>query len=424
MATTVRQGLGTCDDDATMERHAQLMVEALSARRKRKFKNGFVPAAAAAVLVIGLVGVWMAGSNNEQLIFHVNGTAKAGEAGDWISANAFDAAVIRFDQGSEIHLQRESAVRVVEHSKEAVNIELARGSLTADIHGNGKTQWKISVGPYQVVVLGTVFSVDWNEKQNEVSVQVTRGLVFVQGGHLSSHGIHVPKGNIVVVNGDRGTVSLGKLTRSKVDNVPVATSAGEDGMKKSDVSAVFTESSQLLASDDSHSGGSIELDKSNEKVVRDENWSWKKYYHEENFEVAMQMAKKRGIDKIRVSASLSELWALAEITRHLGDYAIQNQVLTSIRKRFPTSPKAKVAAYLIGQSMMAEAPLNLQAARWFETYLSESASGSMEQEAYNRLMILYDRTGKRVEARHAAERYIQKYPSGLYNSRARQLLEK
>lgn len=131
-----------------------------------------------------------------------------------------------------------------------------------------------------------------------------------------------------------------------------------------------------------------------------------------------------GFDEECERASSADLLVLADaaLFSHRSDRALQ--ALMSVRKRFPGSSAAAVAAFKLGVIAFDHHGSYAEAQRWFETYLQERPGGSFAREARGRLMEVDVRSGHVEAARVRAREYLARYPSGPHARVARELLSR
>jgi TolA-binding protein len=107
---------------------------------------------------------------------------------------------------------------------------------------------------------------------------------------------------------------------------------------------------------------------------------------------------------------------LADTARLSGSSGRARQALLALRQRFPGTPAASKAAFLLGR--LDGSP------RWFAAYLQEQPSGAYAPEAAGRLVVAYRDTGDLNRARTAARQYLARYPQGAYAELARSLVDR
>ena len=96
------------------------------------------------------------------------------------------------------------------------------------------------------------------------------------------------------------------------------------------------------------------------------------------------------------------------------------RVYEALRRRFPGSEGAALAAFHLGQVASDQGGTALDARRAFNAYLAERPEGPLAQEAMGRLLEL-ERELDRAAAARLATRYLQRFPDGPHSALARSL---
>jgi hypothetical protein len=94
------------------------------------------------------------------------------------------------------------------------------------------------------------------------------------------------------------------------------------------------------------------------------------------------------------------------------------------RRRFPGSPRAAEAAFLLGRLEDESAAGASRALSWYERYLKEAARGRYVSEALGRKMTDLERTSRGQEALAIASDYLRRFPTGSYAHAAAALLRR
>ncbi len=118
----------------------------------------------------------------------------------------------------------------------------------------------------------------------------------------------------------------------------------------------------------------------------------------------------------------SELLAFSDSARGAGQSERAAEFLRELRKRFPRTDEASIAAYTLGVTAFDKAGAFDQAATWFETYLRERPNGSLAAEALGRWMECESALGRTERAAGVAKRYLAAYPAGPHGDIATKLL--
>ncbi len=93
---------------------------------------------------------------------------------------------LAFDDGTRITLSKRTSGRVQAHGfRRGAHLELREGRLDLAVVHRWFGRWEVTAGPFQVLVTGTRFAVDWSPAAGRFSVAVTEGEVRVNGGPLT-----------------------------------------------------------------------------------------------------------------------------------------------------------------------------------------------------------------------------------------------
>jgi transmembrane sensor len=134
--------------------------------------------ASAAIVGLLLFGVtrWLAPKNSGQLAL-VSGSAPI------VLGAEERSEASRFEDGSQISLQKGSRLEVLRNDAGSFVTVLRRGAVTFDVQPGGKRHWVIEAGDVTVEVVGTRFRV---ARQGEVTkVTVDHGVVLVRGERVA-----------------------------------------------------------------------------------------------------------------------------------------------------------------------------------------------------------------------------------------------
>ena len=150
--------------------------------------------------------------------------------------------------------------------------------------------------------------------------------------------------------------------------------------------------------------------------------SWRELAASARYPEAYEAAQREGLDTIARQASAPDLLAIADaarLTRHARE---SDALLTAIRRRFPGTANAAVAAFMLGRSAMDGPGAYAEAATWFETSVREQPDGALAREAAGLIVEASDRAGDLPRARAAAAAYLQRYPTGPHAELAHRVL--
>jgi hypothetical protein len=424
--------------------------------RHSSFKSFVLAAAAAAVLLIAMgAAFFILPKTDNEFEFSVGNEDIKGEPGLLVHTAAKENSALAFKQGSRFVLKASSDARVASADRDKVSIELLRGVIEADVVGNGTTKWEVTAGPYRVSVLGTRFTVNFNETTRSIDVEVTRGRVLVEGPNTSDGGVEILKGDRLHVESNSSrpvekkiAADENKAPSNPPDVAPSSPVPLQDRPKsesaiasKTDIRMsesgdqkpprVFPSPLQKENSKDPPSTDGLidEPDTTDRpqdvKPAQSQNplLKWLAYYEHEEFTQAIEKALEFGIDDLIAALDSENLWKLQDAARISGRHDISFKILTEYRNRFPKNKNAKTASFLLGKIALDDKGLLKLAASWFETYLQEDPNGPLAEEAQGRLIMVNEKMGRTTEAREAARRYLDRYENGAFDQVAERVLD-
>jgi hypothetical protein len=321
-----------------------------------------------------------------------------------------EAKILGIAGGSTVAVAPDSRVDVLTASSEKVAVVLKHGSADFDVVRHANATWSIAAGPFEVRVLGTAFRVEWFPDSRRFSVAVTRGKVVVKGPLLDGEQA-VSAGVTCSVDLGTGQSRLGApLARGGVVSEPAPAGSGSAEPPPVDPAPAGLQATPVK-------GGAGNTAHSGEKAHGKGAQGWRELEREGQFDKAIEAAVRSGLDEIYDLASSEDLMSLARAARLVGRGDISTGALLSCRKRFPGTRDASMAAYLLGRN--ASPP---DAVRWFSAYLAEEPAGAWAREAMGRLVEAHFAASSKVMARDAAQKYLNRYPSGPHADFAKMVL--
>jgi transmembrane sensor len=401
------------EEDAILERQ-----DRLPAIRQRLFSSGQVPRAprresrrwilggafalaASLVLVFALQG-------SRPLTFVV-GTADArGALGAWIAAPEVGELPVRFSDGTLLLLDRGSRARVTSTDTSGANITVERGHARADFVPRQHGQWRVDVGPFQVLVTGTRFDVEWDPGQEHFALALHEGLVTVSGPVIGE-GRKVHAGETIQAFCKEKRVEISD------DAAPATTPPGAER-------AVAPGAGPVAPVPPLETGPDPVAAGEGPPSPANAHEGWRELAAAGKYRKALEAAERGGFEKECERASAEDLVALGDAARFAGQPARAVQALQALRKRFPADPRAGAAAFELGRVAFDQQGSFGEAAKWFAIYLRERPHGSLAREASGRLMESLSKAGDNTGARDAATKYLARYPSGPHSELARNLV--
>jgi hypothetical protein len=135
----------------------------------------------------------------------------------------------------------------------------------------------------------------------------------------------------------------------------------------------------------------------------------------------VERVEQRGPDRVLRETTSAGLSAIADAARFERRSALARKALLAQRQRFPSSARARDAAFLLGRLEEADGD-SKSALAWYETYSREGASGAYISEALGREMSLSQQLFGQERALPLAREYVARFPDGSYAAAARSLL--
>jgi TolA-binding protein len=131
---------------------------------------------------------------------------------------------------------------------------------------------------------------------------------------------------------------------------------------------------------------------------------------------------RAGVKQTLAHASSEDLLALADAARYRRRTGLARAALLAERGRFPGSPSALDAAFLLGRLEEARQGEIGEAVRWYDTYLAGAPTGTYASEALGRKMMATQGLHRPAAAESLAREYLRRFPAGPYAGAARELL--
>lgn len=335
-------------------------------------------ALAAGVGLLALAHDWRV-EEPPAITFTVDGApgAEAG-VGRPIAAGAAPLAV-RFSEGTALDLAAGARARVVEIDHRGARLSLERGELRARVVHRLETRWAVAAGPFDVRVTGTRFVVSWDPLAEELRLALEEGSVFVSGP-LLGEGRSVVAGEVLRANL--------REARLEVAAPAEATGAGA-GPAPGDVEAAAAGAGDGGADAeraDTDAAGAGDLEDAYELL------------------------------------SAAALTTLGDEARIAGDRARASVAYRAIWRRFPGTPDAADAAFVLGRMALDEPRGATRASRWLERSLATAPDGAFAREAAGCAIEARLHAGDAAGARRAALRYLERFGTGPHAALARRVV--
>jgi len=292
-----------------------------------------------------------------------------------------------FTEGTEFILMpgTRSRLRTVDASGARIAIEHGTASFQVTPTPAGNRRWQVDVGPFLVTVKGTVFTVSWDAATEKFELRLRHGRVTVNGP--------VSGGEIALQAGQRLLVDLHRGETVINDQTPEEWAEAAAGPAPR------------------ASAGPVR------KVDTDRQWA--QALAAGHLDRILAEAERAGLKATLERASSEDLLALADAARYRRRMDLARDTLLAQRRRFPDSPRALDAAFLLGRVEEASDSGLARALEWYDDYLKRAPKGTYASEALGRKMTLMSKLEGVSRARPVAEEYLRRFPNGTYAGPAR-----
>lgn len=313
---------------------------------------------------------------------------------------------VLFNEGSRFDLTPGARGRIRAVDRSGAHLALELGTASLHITPGAPRRWLVDVGPFLVTVKGTVFTVSWDPSNEQFELQLQRGQVVVNGP--------VSAGEIALRAGQRLAVNLA-ASETIISEDPAP---GQAGAAVSDRSP--TPTGAVIASPAPGPARASLLPAAAKPAVADHRW--REHLARGNWERILDEVGRLGVSETLNKASSEDLFALSNAARYHHEFDLARSALLAERRRFPGSPRALDALYLLGRVEESHEAGTAQAIAWYDEYLAHAPHGPLVGEALGRKMILTERLAGPERARAVADDYLRRFPKGNYAGWARELL--
>ena len=333
-----------------------------------------------------------------------------------------------FNEGSKFALTPGTRGWVRAIDKDGPRVAIERGTASCRVTPSRERRWLVEVGPFLVTVKGTVFTVSWDPLSEQFELRLKRGRVVVSGP--------VSGGDIALLAGQRLHVSLSKaetvITDENVANVEnVENVENVDGVAGDTSGALAPPPQDSPAAQPSVEREPVERERpagrsrstvlapstTTKADVRD----WSEALAGGHWDRILEDVKRAGLQATLDTASSEDLFVLATAARYRRRTEWARAALLAERRRFPDSPRALEALFLLGRVEESRERGASRAIAWYDEYLTHAPTGTFAAEALGRKLTLTSELEGPAQARTIAEDYLRRFPNGSYAGSARAL---
>jgi hypothetical protein len=344
-------------------RAADPMAERLSGRfhryaprARRSSRTWFALAAAVAVCAALAVGV----ARRPSALVVTVGSSGSAPLGAWLGAPDSGPLPLDFSDGSGFELSPRSRGRLVALELKSARVELGEGSLHVHVipgHSNG---WRIDAGPFGVRITGTRFDVSYRAAEDVFELSVDEGQVELTGC-VFGKGRKLTAGQRVRASCRTPRLDVGYRDGDALTGAPAPAPVAASAVAPVAPPPVAEETTAAVKPMTPPAAAA----------------SWLSLVRAGKSVEAYAAAQREGFGSVCQQADAESLALLAEAARHAGAPKQSEQALVTLRRRFPGSAEAGLAAFGLGRLQFDEFGAYSAAARSFRTYLKERPGGPM-----------------------------------------------
>jgi hypothetical protein len=295
---------------------------------------------------------------------------------------------IDFSDGSRMLLEPKTSASVMRLDANRTEVVLKDGKLAASVQHRDGATFTVKAGPYDVRVVGTKFTVAWDEASRALRVAVTEGHVRVSGGALGAEPVELFPGQHLERQGSVPALDVAAPRPSAVAPPPADSPVRPDrGLSPAPPARSIGQLAQAG-----------------------------------KYREALALAEQRGFERVVSELPEGELLALGNAARYAGSARRGREAMLALRSRFSGRPASELAALYLAKIAEQLDGNPKEAVRWLRVFLSESPNGNLAADARASLLSILLSSGSTEEATTVARDYLRHHPNGPIADRARQLV--
>ena len=376
----------------------------LAARqRQRGSRLGFGMVGLGAAAVATLFGLYFVARPKALSSGALSYRAEAGEilAGGYLRSFGDQGMTLRFSEGTQFALLPGARGRLQSADQNGAHIAIEQGPARIEVTHRPGARWLVDAGPFLITVKGTVFTVAWDARSEQLDLRMEKGLVSVTGPVLENV-ISVRAGQRLAINLPKKEVLL-----HEIDGSPERPATKSGGM------AVLVRAAPVSPPVAEHARAPVR--------ARVTSFGWAAALATGDVESILGEVERLGLKRALSEASNEDLSALADAARYRRQEDVARQALLTQRSRFSGSGRAGDAAFLLGRLEESHEVGRRKALEWYDLYLEGAPSGAYASEALGRKMIATHKLMGSEAARTVADEYLERFPTGAYAGAARAL---
>lgn len=324
--------------------------------------------------------------------------------GGYLSEVGHAGVKLEFNEGSRFVLTSGTRGRLRAVTADGARFALDHGTVAVRITRNPQRRWWVEAGPFVVAVRGTDFTVVWEPASERLAVQLRDGHVAISGPVIGEELLLRPGQNLTVNLAKSETI----ITQARPGEAPEPSASPAPPLPSAAMAAPGAASSAPAARPVESAGSPTER-------------RWRKALANGEWDRILADVERDGVPASLKTLSSDDLFALADAARYRRRPELARAALLAQRERFPNSPRALDALFLLGRVEELRAGGRTAAIARYDEYLARGPSGTYAAEALGRKMILVRDAEGPERARRIAEEYLARFPGGSYADAARGL---
>lgn len=338
---------------------------------------------------------------------------------------------VQFNEGTRFVLTHGSRGRLRSVDNQRARVGIEHGSALVEVTPDTGRLWEVEAGPFLVTVKGTAFTLSWDPADEQFELRLLRGRVVVSGpvsgGELTLKSgqrllVSLPQARTVITE-DVASSAIGVHEPPPPNAVSVETAPAASSQPPASTNSVPTSESNPRQRSPEKPALSVarEARSTGEKALTARRWT--DDLANGRWDAIIAAAEQQGIAAILSSASSEDLFALANAARYRRRSSLAHDALQALRRRYPQSPRALDAVFLLGRVQEARGSGFDRALAWYEEYLAKAPNGAYAAEALGRKMTILNKTAQRNRAKAIAKDYLRRFPEGSHAGSARVILD-
>lgn len=324
---------------------------------------------------------------------------------------------VHFSDGSELSVAPGGKIRVGDLQRDEARLSLQEGAATLHVVHRKNTHWVVDAGPFAVEVTGTSFDVNWSTRDEAFDLTVHTGSVIVRGPLMG--------GGLRVAPAQRLRVRVGD-GEYRVETAPVAKPIAEAPQSSRPILSSSPEP-EASKNPERVTRGGVEPQRPERmglatNAAEPSPPTWPRRVAAGDYAGVLSETQSAGLETTLGQRPLADLTALSDAARYLKRIDVAQQALLAQRVRFPGSPEAKGAAFLLGR-ISQDGGDPRTAIDWFTRYLAEASKGPLAAEALGRKLVATTIVYGIPGAKPLAREYLDRFPDGAHAAVAREVDE-